>query len=168
MGTESEYGRFGRDRFSRKISRKCSRSACRIRQLRSGIKMSEVMQFSRPEQYHLKQTLNVPNSVLPALVYRNILPRPHSAASAQTLCESNGWERRVCVEKTSSVSATNSLKGEWGVIKLAHFHPNTHECYGEASSSKTNMKLTTRISHIPRFFSSDYRALIRRCRPRWS
>ncbi|KAF2820159.1 hypothetical protein CC86DRAFT_117738 [Ophiobolus disseminans] len=71
------------------------------------------MAHAWPEQYPLAQTLNVPNSNLPALIYRNVLPRPLGPELAKQLCEKNGWERR----------------GEWGEIKTAHFHPNTHECY---------------------------------------
>ncbi|OAK96063.1 hypothetical protein IQ06DRAFT_297547 [Phaeosphaeriaceae sp. SRC1lsM3a] len=71
------------------------------------------MTLTEPEEYPLPPQTNVPNNPLPALVYRNVLPTPHDAKSAQELCESHGWEKR----------------GEWGAITVAHFHPNTHECY---------------------------------------
>jgi hypothetical protein len=27
------------------------------------------------------------------------------------------------------------VQGEWGAITVAHFHPNTHECYGKRDVS---------------------------------
>ncbi|KAJ5084917.1 hypothetical protein NUU61_009496 [Penicillium alfredii] len=66
-----------------------------------------------PETYYLTKGDLVPNNSVPALVYRNVLPRPITQDSAQTLCEGNHWEKR----------------GEWGPLWEAHFHPNTHECY---------------------------------------
>lgn len=54
-----------------------------------------MMATKDPEQYPLPPTTHVPNSPLPALVYRNVLPTPHDAQSAQELCEGNGWEKRV-------------------------------------------------------------------------
>ncbi|KAI8933129.1 hypothetical protein NX059_009770 [Plenodomus lindquistii] len=71
------------------------------------------MALSWPEQYSLPKTTHVPNSDLPALIYRNVLPRPVDSDVTKRLCESNGWEKR----------------GEWGAITIPHFHPNTHECY---------------------------------------
>jgi uncharacterized protein YjlB len=53
------------------------------------------MTSTDPEQYPLPPTTNVPNNPLPALVYRNVLPTPHDSKSAQELCESHGWEKRV-------------------------------------------------------------------------
>ncbi|KAF2123429.1 hypothetical protein P153DRAFT_391522 [Dothidotthia symphoricarpi CBS 119687] len=66
-----------------------------------------------PEQYTLPKTTNVPNSILPALIYRNVLPASINSELAKQFCENNDWEKR----------------GEWGEIKIPHFHPNTHECY---------------------------------------
>ncbi|PSN60161.1 hypothetical protein BS50DRAFT_210709 [Corynespora cassiicola Philippines] len=66
-----------------------------------------------PEQYHLRRTTNVPNNPLPALIYRDVLPKSLDPEQIKDLCEANGWEKR----------------GEWGAITTAHFHPNTHECY---------------------------------------
>ncbi|KAH8663444.1 hypothetical protein BGZ60DRAFT_411325 [Tricladium varicosporioides] len=67
-----------------------------------------------PEEYYLKPTPYVPNSDLPVLVYRNVLPKPHEEDSTTKFLEGNNWEKR----------------GTWGTIKIRHFHPNTHECYG--------------------------------------
>lgn len=53
------------------------------------------MTLTEPEEYPLPPQTNVPNNPLPALVYRNVLPTPHDAKSAQELCESHGWEKRV-------------------------------------------------------------------------
>jgi uncharacterized protein YjlB len=59
------------------------------------------MAVKEPEQYPLPPTTNVPNNPLPALVYRNVLPTPHSAQSAQHLGEANGWEKRVRASPTT-------------------------------------------------------------------
>ncbi|KAG7140540.1 hypothetical protein HYQ45_002703 [Verticillium longisporum] len=69
---------------------------------------------SQPEQYHIKPTAHCPNNVLPVLVYRDVLPRPHNAATTSEALEKYGWEKR----------------GTFGTIIIKHFHPNTHECYG--------------------------------------
>ncbi|KAH8691755.1 hypothetical protein GQ44DRAFT_636133 [Phaeosphaeriaceae sp. PMI808] len=66
-----------------------------------------------PEQYTLPGSTYVPNSVLPVLIYRNVLPTPVDPELTKNICEGNGWEKR----------------GEWGEIRIPHFHPNTHECY---------------------------------------
>ncbi|KAF1810716.1 hypothetical protein P152DRAFT_400874 [Eremomyces bilateralis CBS 781.70] len=74
-----------------------------------------------PETYFLPPTPHVPNSRLPALVYRSVLTAPLSATSTIASVEPNHW-----------------LKG--GVFKAVrthHFHSVTHECYavfrGESS-----------------------------------
>ena len=55
------------------------------------------MMVKQPEKFFLPAIKNVPNSDLPALVYRNVLPRPFSSEQAKQLCEKNGWEKRVFV-----------------------------------------------------------------------
>ncbi|KAF1953103.1 hypothetical protein CC80DRAFT_537866 [Byssothecium circinans] len=66
-----------------------------------------------PEVYSLPRGELVPNSRLPVLVYRHVLPQPWNAETAREFCEANHWQKR----------------GEWGVITVPHFHPNSHECY---------------------------------------
>ncbi|EOD50968.1 putative cupin domain protein [Neofusicoccum parvum UCRNP2] len=66
-----------------------------------------------PETFWVKPTPHVPNSALPVVVYRKALSdtSPENILSA---IERNGW-----------------LKGgQWKTYKVAHFHSNTHECYG--------------------------------------
>lgn len=73
----------------------------------------------RPETYNLTPTPHVPNSALPVLVYRAVLPLPHSQNSAKDALEKNDW-----------------IKG--GVFKhypTHHFHSVTHECYAVFSGS---------------------------------
>lgn len=53
------------------------------------------MATSNPEQYFIPPTVNVPNSPLPALIYRNVLPAPPDRETAKVLCEANNWEKRV-------------------------------------------------------------------------
>ncbi|KAM0415850.1 hypothetical protein ACHAPT_013210 [Fusarium lateritium] len=69
---------------------------------------------ANPETYFIKPTTHCPNNVLPVLVYRGVLPKPHDETSTTMLLESHGWTK----------------KGTWGTIAVKHFHPNTHECYG--------------------------------------
>ncbi|KAF9872830.1 cupin domain-containing protein [Colletotrichum karsti] len=66
-----------------------------------------------PETYLVKRTAYCPNSDLPVLVYRGVLGGLDEDGVSERL-QSNGWVK----------------KGTWGTIKLQHFHPNTHECYG--------------------------------------
>ncbi|KAH6682851.1 hypothetical protein B0J14DRAFT_133085 [Halenospora varia] len=70
--------------------------------------------ISPPEQYYIKRsTPYVPNSPLPVLVYRSVLPPDPDPTSACETIEPNNW-----------------FKG--GVFKhyrSHHFHSVTHECY---------------------------------------
>ncbi|TVY42796.1 Uncharacterized protein LOCC1_G004901 [Lachnellula occidentalis] len=75
----------------------------------------------QPEIYYLQQTRFVPNNRLPVLIYRNVLPQPHTEISAQEMLGKNHW--------------TN--KGTWGAVPRHHFHPNTHECYGVLQGHST-------------------------------
>ncbi|KAK5009375.1 hypothetical protein LTR16_004933, partial [Cryomyces antarcticus] len=68
---------------------------------------------STPEKYFFTPTPYVPNSPLPALVYRNVLPENPTAESTRETLERNLW-----------------IQG--GVFKhypAHHFHSVTHECY---------------------------------------
>ncbi|KAF5540759.1 hypothetical protein FMEXI_8255 [Fusarium mexicanum] len=76
---------------------------------------------SEPEVYYFKQTDFVPNSRLPVLVYRNVLPQPLNEESAQVFLENNQWYKG----------------GTWGAVPRHHFHPNTHECYAVIHGSST-------------------------------
>ncbi|KIW54354.1 hypothetical protein PV05_06718 [Exophiala xenobiotica] len=67
-----------------------------------------------PEQYRIPPNEYAPNSRLPVLIYRDVLPLPLSEDSTTAFLESHGWEKR----------------GVWGHIPVRHFHPNSHECYG--------------------------------------
>ncbi|KAK2473662.1 hypothetical protein H9L39_13622, partial [Fusarium oxysporum f. sp. albedinis] len=55
-----------------------------------------------PEQYFLPPTEYCPNSKMPVLVYRNVLPSPRTIDSAQTWIEKNGWLRAVTILSGSS------------------------------------------------------------------
>lgn len=48
-----------------------------------------------PELYHLDQTLHVPNSHRPVLVYRDALPHPLNSETAQAFLEHNQWKKGV-------------------------------------------------------------------------
>lgn len=66
-----------------------------------------------PETYTLPTIPHVPNSPLPVLLYRAVLPSPADPATARAALEANAW-----------------LQG--GVFKAFtrhHFHSVTHECY---------------------------------------
>ena len=70
-----------------------------------------------PEVYHLKPNKYAPNNDIPVLIYRDCLPLPISEEKTTDFLESHAWVK----------------KGTWGHIPVRHFHPNTHECYGEES-----------------------------------
>ncbi|KAI9806528.1 MAG: hypothetical protein M1833_003715 [Piccolia ochrophora] len=71
-----------------------------------------------PEKYYFTSTHHVPNSRLPALIYRSAIPR-----------QSNGepptaeWTRE-CIEKNEWMQG-----GVFKTFKAHHFHSVTHECY---------------------------------------
>ncbi|KAL0939719.1 cupin domain protein [Colletotrichum truncatum] len=69
---------------------------------------------TKPETYLLRRTTHCPNNDLPVLIYRNVLGEQLDETSVSERLQRNGWVK----------------KGTWGTIKLKHFHPNTHECYG--------------------------------------
>ncbi|KAF9891231.1 hypothetical protein FE257_004795 [Aspergillus nanangensis] len=48
-----------------------------------------------PEHYVLPPTDHVPNSPMPILIYRNILPSPRTETTVQTFIEKHGWSRKV-------------------------------------------------------------------------
>ncbi|KAI1386434.1 uncharacterized protein F4822DRAFT_316371 [Hypoxylon trugodes] len=74
-----------------------------------------------PETHYFEQTTLVPNSKLPVLIYRDVLPQPYSEEKTQAFLEKNQW-----------------LKGgTWGAVPRHHFHPNTHECYAVFQGSST-------------------------------
>jgi uncharacterized protein YjlB len=51
-----------------------------------------------PECHILPATKYVPNSPLPLLIYRDVLPKPITTKSCQEMIESHGWTRQVsCV-----------------------------------------------------------------------
>ena len=53
------------------------------------------MAVTWPEQYALSSSTHVPNNILPALIYRDVLPVPVNPELSKRLCERNGWEKRV-------------------------------------------------------------------------
>lgn len=69
-----------------------------------------------PETYTLRRAVFVPNSNKPVLVYRSCLPSPVSREASTIFLESHAW----------------GYDGTWDHISWRHFHPNTHECYGES------------------------------------
>ncbi|KAF2091216.1 hypothetical protein K490DRAFT_54110 [Saccharata proteae CBS 121410] len=74
-----------------------------------------------PETYHFSPTPHVPNSTLPVLLYRNVLPHPPDAASVQAFIEPNRWLRG----------------GVFKTVTTHHFHSLTHECYAVFRGSST-------------------------------
>jgi uncharacterized protein YjlB len=71
------------------------------------------MPSQNPEEYYLTPTPYVPNSRLPALVYRDVLPPNPTPESTKEALEKNLWIRG------------GQFKTYWG----HHFHSVTHECY---------------------------------------
>jgi uncharacterized protein YjlB len=73
-----------------------------------------------PEQHSLPPTTHVPNSRLPVLIYRSVLPSPQTPESVRTFIESNLWKQEGPV---------------WGHYPAHHFHSVTHECYAVIKGS---------------------------------
>ncbi|KAH8702350.1 hypothetical protein BGW36DRAFT_372663 [Talaromyces proteolyticus] len=71
--------------------------------------------------YFLQSTVYAPNSSLPVLHYRNVLPYPATEENVTSFLTAHKWEKR----------------GTWGHIPTRHFHPNSHECYGIFRGSST-------------------------------
>ncbi|KAI5459341.1 hypothetical protein BGZ63DRAFT_491549 [Mariannaea sp. PMI_226] len=132
--------------------------------------------MDKPEVYRLTQTDFVPNSRLPVIVYRNVLPRPLDETSTTQFLEKNEWIKG----------------GTWGAIQRHHFHPNTHECYGVFSGSSVLLLgvgptedeslghqiqmeagdvivLPAGVSHCSKDFNNDYRyvGVYPKGSPRW-
>ncbi|KAF4432580.1 cupin domain [Fusarium acutatum] len=76
---------------------------------------------SSVECYLVSRTEDAPNSRLPIVVYRDVLPQPRTEETATTSLTTHRWEKR----------------GTWGHIAIRHFHPNSHECYGIFQGSST-------------------------------
>lgn len=57
-----------------------------------------------PEQYFIPPTKYVPNSDLPVLVYRNVLPSPYEEVSTSQFLEAHNWEKGVCLHSFNSQS----------------------------------------------------------------
>lgn len=91
------------------------------------------------KSYLLPATADAPNSRLPVLHYRNVLPSPLSEDSAIQFLMQNEWDHRVS-RHWHGFSKTIQLtrpQGTWGHIDIRHFHPNSHECYGIFRGSST-------------------------------
>ena len=50
---------------------------------------------SHVEHFVLPPTPYVPNNKLPVIVYRDVLPKPHSEESTTAFLEANKWEKKV-------------------------------------------------------------------------
>ena len=72
-----------------------------------------------PEIYHFSPTSHVPNSRLPVLIYRSVLPAHPTAASTRDALEKNHWMQG----------------GVFKTYRAHHFHSVTHECYAVFSGS---------------------------------
>ena len=73
----------------------------------------------QPEIYWTSPTAHVPNSKLPVLVYRNVLPADLSVETVTKALETNHWMKG----------------GVFGHYPAHHYHSNTHECYAAISGS---------------------------------
>lgn len=72
-----------------------------------------------PETYTLNPTGHVPNSALPVLVYRDVLPQPYDQITAKDALEKNEWTQG----------------GVFGHYPAHHYHSVTHECYAVFSGN---------------------------------
>lgn len=79
--------------------------------------MSSTEGIVEPEQVYVKPMLHVPNSRLPAIIYRSVFKTPLDQVDVIEYIQSNGWMKG----------------GQWKTYKIPHFHSNTHECYAVIS-----------------------------------
>jgi uncharacterized protein YjlB len=66
-----------------------------------------------PETFFFSPTAHVPNSQLPVLIYRHVLPAKPTAGNTRALIEANRWFQG----------------GVFKTYSAHHFHSVTHECY---------------------------------------
>lgn len=85
---------------------------------RSGLRMSEVMMMKTPRQLHFQKGTDVPNSTLPALLFRGVLA-PNSFGK---------------IERFRQTFRRNGWVGIWTdtIYDYTHFHSNAHEVLGIA------------------------------------
>ena len=70
--------------------------------------------LSKPEKYYIsKSTPYVPNSILPVLIYRSVLPTDPTSESTCATMEPNGWDSG----------------GVYKHYPTVYFHSLMHECY---------------------------------------
>lgn len=59
---------------------------------------------AKVESFVLPSTAYVPNNKLPVIVYRDVLPRPHSELSATDFLQANKWEKKVTPLASSEIA----------------------------------------------------------------
>ena len=91
------------------------------------------MSHPTPEQYALHPTTHVPNSPLPVLVYRQVLPFPDSDSS---LTGSDGYGSGSSAATDAEEAMRRAIEcnrwikgGTFKTFWAHHFHTLTHECY---------------------------------------
>lgn len=58
--------------------------------------------------FFLTSATDVPNSNLPVLHYENVLPQPRTEETATEFLTSHGWEKRVRLTNSSSITTLRS------------------------------------------------------------
>jgi uncharacterized protein YjlB len=80
-----------------------------------------------PETYYIEPTEYAPNSPMPVLVYRAVLPKPITEENASTFLEANNWEKRVRHHLHSTTFSRLPLTfknaGDMGVDRNKAFPP---------------------------------------------
>ncbi|KAL7918494.1 hypothetical protein ACQKWADRAFT_330578 [Trichoderma austrokoningii] len=71
---------------------------------------------------------DAPNSWLPVILYRDVLPQPRNEETTTQFLTACGWEKRLI---------KIAIREPGGHISMRHFHPNTHECYGVFQGNST-------------------------------
>lgn len=56
---------------------------------------STIMAIPQVEKFYLQPTVHSPNSPLPVLLYRAILPQPYTEESTSDFLQAHDWEKRV-------------------------------------------------------------------------
>lgn len=79
--------------------------------------------LSMPDQFILQPTEHSPNSPLPILLYRNVLPQPYTEATTTKFLEANDWEKRVSRLPSTSFTCPEYSRSN---VALGHLGPYIH------------------------------------------
>lgn len=106
---------------------------------------TETIPRAPPERFFVPPTAHAPNSPLPILLYRDVLPRPHGEASASAFLERNGWQKRVGFDCFLFFFLVLTLSWIFSELRVLSYPP-IHTMLQQHGAT---LHYTTRYSHAP-------------------